>query len=95
MYFAFVCRDKPNGQDLRGQNRQAHLEYLERFEELLLAAGPLQNEEGTGMTGSLLILDLPDRRAAEDFAANDPYARAGLFESVEIHRWKKVFPAGV
>jgi uncharacterized protein YciI len=44
------------------------------------------------MIGSLLILDLADRQTAEDFAANDPYSKAGLFESVAIHPWRKVLP---
>ena len=30
------------------------------------------------------------RAAAEDWAANDPYAKAGLFDSVEIRAWKQV-----
>ena len=28
--------------------------------------------------------------AAEAWAANDPYAKAGLFASVELVEWKKV-----
>ena len=28
--------------------------------------------------------------AAEDWAANDPYARAGLFASTTLIEWKKV-----
>jgi len=55
---------------------------------LIFVAGPLI-EDGV-MRGSLLILDAPDRAAAEAFAAGDPYARAGLFASVEILEWKKV-----
>jgi hypothetical protein len=94
MYFVLICKDKPGSEEIRTRNRQAHLDYLARFEELILAAGPLQTDDGGGMTGSLLVLDFPDRRAAEDFAAGDPYARAGLFASVEIHRWKRVFPTG-
>lgn len=95
MYFVFMCHDKPNAQKLREETRAAHLEYLYRFEEMILAAGPLQTDDGTQMTGSMLVLDFPDRKAAEDFAAGDPYRQAGLFERVEIHRWKKVFPPGV
>ncbi|EFG9941320.1 hypothetical protein BL470_005420, partial [Escherichia coli] len=41
--------------------------------------------------GSLVVIDVADRSAAEAFAANDPYARAGLFESVEIKPWNWVF----
>jgi hypothetical protein len=39
-----------------------------------------------------VILDLEDLAAAEAFAANDPYARAGLFASVSIQPWKKALP---
>jgi uncharacterized protein YciI len=42
------------------------------------------------MTGSLIVLDLADMAAARDWAANDPYAKAGLFSSVDLIAWKKV-----
>jgi uncharacterized protein YciI len=31
-----------------------------------------------------------DKAAAEDWAANDPYAKADLFQSVTLNPWKKV-----
>jgi len=42
------------------------------------------------MAGSLLILDLPDLAAAQAWAADDPYAKAGLFSAVRLEAWKKV-----
>lgn len=93
MHFIFICTDKPGLQELRVATRAEHLAYLGRFGEKVFAAGPLQTDDGAGMTGSILILDFPDRDAAEAFAAEDPYAKVGLFESVVIQRWKKVFPA--
>jgi uncharacterized protein YciI len=93
MLFAIVCTDKPGRAELRNTVRSQHLEYLGRFKDRLFAVGPLQTDDGEGMIGSLLILDFPDRVAAEAFAADDPYARAGLFESVVVRRWKKVLPA--
>ena len=42
------------------------------------------------MAGSLVILEVPDRAAAEAWAAADPYARAGLFAQVTIRPWMKV-----
>jgi uncharacterized protein YciI len=93
MLYAFICTDKPGAAALRAENRQAHLDHLARHRDRIFAAGPLQTEDGQGMVGSVLILDFPDRAAAERFAADDPYARAGLFESVVIRRWKKVFPS--
>jgi hypothetical protein len=40
------------------------------------------------MAGSMLIIEVADRAAAEAFAASDPYAVAGLFERVEIRAWR-------
>jgi uncharacterized protein YciI len=94
MLFIFVCTDKPGCQPLRLANRAAHLDYLQQFAGALFAAGPTLSDDGETMNGSVLILDFPDRAAAEAFAAGDPYAKAGLFESVIIRPWKKVLPAG-
>jgi uncharacterized protein YciI len=93
MHFVFYCKDKPEHEQVRTANRLAHLDFLETHRDRLMCAGPLLAEgEGGRMIGSLLILDLADQKAAEEFAANDPYAKAGLFESVAIHPWRKVLP---
>lgn len=93
MLFMFFCNDKPGHEQLRLDTRQAHLDYLGGFRDRALAVGPTLTEDGQHMNGSLLILDLADRKEAEEFARNDPYAQAGLFESVTIRAWKKVIPA--
>jgi len=92
MLFVIHCHDKPDHGHVRAENRAAHLEYAEANRENLYMAGPTLNDDADGMTGSLLIVDFPDRAAAETFAKADPYARAGLFESVTIQPWKEVFP---
>ncbi len=38
----------------------------------------------------MVIYDGRDKAEAEAWAAADPYAKAGLFERVEIRPWKKV-----
>ena len=53
-------------------------------------AGPFLSDTGD-MIGSLVILNVPDLAAAQDWAANDPYAKAGLFETVEIKPYNWVF----
>lgn len=95
MHFVFYCKDKPGSEQVRITNRSAHLDYLEAHKAQLFCAGPLLargESDGATMVGSLLVLDLPDQQAADAFAAGDPYAKAGLFESVSIHPWRKVFP---
>lgn len=92
MLFAIYCRDKANHSQVRLDNRPAHVEYLKRFASQHVCIGPLLSDDGEAMVGSLLVLDFADRAAAEDFARNDPYAKAGLFDSVAITPFRKVFP---
>ncbi|HEY0834719.1 MAG TPA: YciI family protein [Azospirillum sp.] len=92
MIFMFHCKDKPGSADVRASSRAAHLEFLDARKDSVFAAGPLLNDDGTGMVGSLLLVDFADRAEAEAFAAADPYAKAGLFESVEIRPWRRVYP---
>jgi len=92
MLFALICTDKPDGLSIRRDNRPAHLSYLSGFADQIAFAGPLLGEDDRP-EGSLIIIEVPDRHAAEAFAAGDPYARAGLFSRVVIQHTKQVFPA--
>lgn len=89
--FAIHCIDKPNQLSLRAATRAEHLAYLESAIERILVAGPLLDDEGSPI-GSMLLMEFSDRRAAVAFAAEDPYARAGLFASVAVTAWRQVFP---
>ncbi len=50
-------------------------------------AGPFLDSAGQPC-GSMLVLDCPDEESARAFLAGDPYARAGLFASVELRPFK-------
>lgn len=89
MHFALICTDKPGALEIRKANRQDHLAYVEET-GCVAVAGPFLAEDGESMNGSLIVLDVPDRAAAEAWAAKDPYALAGLFQSVEIRAWKRL-----
>jgi hypothetical protein len=41
--------------------------------------------------GGVIVYDSEDRGEVEDFVANDPFTKAGLFESVTISRCRKAF----
>ena len=91
MHFMIYCQDKAGQSDLRTANRPAHVEYLKANADRIVVAGPLTSEDGAAMLGSLLIMSFDSRDDAEAFAAEDPYNKAGLFASVTIRPWKKVF----
>ncbi|MBB3994167.1 hypothetical protein GGR95_001808 [Sulfitobacter undariae] len=88
MLVCLIAHDKSGALDVRLENRSAHVEYLKSTDHVHLA-GPLIGVDG-GMCGSMIVLDVPDMAAAEAWAANDPYAKAGLFQSVTLTEWKKV-----
>jgi uncharacterized protein YciI len=52
-------------------------------------AGPVLDDDGQ-MCGSLIVLEVANLAAAQAWADNDPYAKAGLFSSVILQAWKKV-----
>ena len=88
MLIALWAEDKPGHLQTRKDNRAAHLAYIEST-GVVAQAGPLLDDAGA-MKGSLVILDVTDMAAAEDWAANDPYAKAGLFERVTLTQWNRV-----
>ncbi len=87
MLVALICIDKAQALQTRLDNRAAHLAYLEQT-GIVAMAGPFL--ESGAMVGSLVVLDVEDMVQAKSWAANDPYAKAGLFESVTLREWKKV-----
>lgn len=88
MRVALICIDKPGHLHIRQENRPAHLAHIESS-GVVEMAGPFISEAGE-MAGSLVILSVETLDQARDWAANDPYAKAGLFQSVDIREWKKV-----
>ena len=88
MLVALIAKDKPGALQTRKDNREAHLAYIDET-GAVSQAGPLLDADEQ-MIGSLVILDVADMAAAQAWADGDPYAKAGLFESVELIPWKKV-----
>lgn len=85
--FALFCVDKPDSLALRMATREAHLAYAGGFRDQMKLGGPLLDDNGD-MAGSLIILDVADRVAAEAFSGGDPYTQAGLWARVDIRPFK-------
>lgn len=88
MLFAVICTDKTGHLEVRKANRDAHLAYIKES-GVVAQAGPFLSDAGD-MCGSLLILEVADKAAAQKWADNDPYAKAGLFSDVRIEAWNRV-----
>ena len=64
---------------------ESHRIYLVANKGIVLAAGAMMEESGAN-AGGLMLLDVADRAAAEQFIAKDPFAQAGLFSAVTIKK---------
>jgi uncharacterized protein YciI len=93
MLFALINTDRPGSLDLRLATRPAHLSYLESHAAKIVSGGALLDASGQP-AGSLLVVDVEDRAEAEAFAAADPYAKAGLFESTLARPFRQVYRDG-
>ncbi len=88
MIFALMAWDKEGALPIRMENRPDHLAYLEST-GVVQKAGPFLDADGQPC-GSLIVLDVADMAAAQAWADNDPYAKAGLFTDAQITAWKQV-----
>jgi uncharacterized protein len=87
MHFVALCLDRPNSVGKRLENRAAHLAFLNEKAEMVKLGGPFLDSQGQPC-GSMLIVDCPDEAAARAFLAQDPYAAADLFASVELRPFR-------
>jgi uncharacterized protein YciI len=85
MIFAIVLMDKPGTAELRVKVRPEHRVYLGQQAENIAFAGPLTSEDGQTTVGSLLVMDFPNRAAADAWLNNEPFMKAGLYEKPIIN----------
>ena len=92
MFYAIRCQDKPGAVDLRLKTRDAHLAYVAETGCVRLA-GPILAEDESTMIGSLIVVEVATLSDAKAWAEGDPYAKAELFQDVEVSPWKWVVGA--
>jgi len=99
MLYAIISQDVENSLEKRLSVRPAHVERLHALKEQgqLILAGPHpaidNNEPGpAGFTGSLIVAEFDSLEAAQAWADDDPYIKAGVYDSVIVKPFKKVLP---
>ena len=98
MLYVIFAQDIAHSLEKRLAARPAHLARLQqlRDEGRLLTAGPLpavdSNDPGAaGFTGSTVIAEFNSLAEAQAWAERDPYVDAGVYDSVIVKPYKKVF----
>ena len=99
MLYTIIGTDVPNSLEKRLAARPAHLARLQALQAAgrLILAGPFPaidaiDPAAAGFTGSLIVAEFASLPEAETWAAADPYCAAGVYASVSVKPFKKVFP---
>ena len=99
MYYSIIGTDVKNSLNKRLSVRPEHLARLEKLqnEGRLLTAGPFpaidsEDPGEAGFTGSLIVAEFESLSSAQRWADEDPYMAAGVYDSVLVKPFKKVFP---
>lgn len=81
--------DGPEGAKLRITTRDAHFAYLDKHKDIMVLGGATLADADDARTGSVLIINVPDRAAADEFSENEPFRQAGVFSSVTVTRMRR------
>ncbi len=92
MLFAFYVLDTPGTTEQRLKLKPAQYEHLGKVEDRMVTGGPLLSEDGETMIGSLLIIDFPNRAAAEAWLSEAPFTKSGVFGEATVHPYKQNWP---
>jgi|SRR5271154_1947629 len=92
MLFSIIGTDQEVGASLRVSNAEAHQTHMALIREQIAFAGPLHNDNGSRVIGSLIVADFPDRQSAENWLAHEPFYKAGVYASIEIRRFVNKWP---
>lgn len=92
MLFIVQFRDAPERRHLRQELMSAHLEFLRAKEASVRIAGSLRREDDDSAVGGLWIVDAKSFEEVKSLYFEDPFWKAGLRSSVEVHRLAKAFP---
>ena len=99
MLYAIISEDVVDSLPRRKIARPDHIKRLDELldQGRLLIGGPLpaidSNDPGeAGFTGSLLVAEFDSLEDAEAWAQEDPYVKAGVYESSIVKPFKQVYP---
>ena len=81
--------DGDNGDRIRAEVKPAHFAYLAEHKNIVVLGGATLADDSAARTGSLLVINAPNRAAADEFANNEPFFKAGLFQHRIVSRMRR------
>lgn len=88
MLWAIYCVDIQNSAPLRAKVLDQHIQYFNEKKDRIFVSGPQQSDDASVSLGSLFIIDASSHAEVQELLDNEPFNRAGVFESVRITRFR-------
>src|SRR2546430_31139 len=86
--WAIYCWDKPGMEATRRALLVEQNSYVKNFGDSVIFRGPIRSADGAHNIGTALLLELPNRAAADRFWNEEPFARNGGYQrDARITRW--------
>ncbi len=89
MLYIINAHDKPGMAEKVAATLGAHQHYLHESDKLLVLAGGMRDEAGKERLGSVYLINVANRAAAEAWLAAEPFNKAGVFKSTTLERMRK------
>lgn len=99
MWYIIHSSDREDSLEARKATRPAHLERVQVLikQGRLLVAGPMPNIDSpdpgpAGFSGSTIIAEFDSLDDARQWADDDPYVEAGVYEYVDVRPFIRALP---
>lgn len=99
MLYAIIATDRTDSAERRARTRSRHLQHLQPLLDAgrVVLAGPHPQVDSpdpgpAGFSGSLIVAEFESLEDARTWAADDPYALEGVFDSVVVKPLLQVAP---
>jgi uncharacterized protein YciI len=85
----FLCTGPKTGTNaFFRQHLHAHESYFASYGDSFIFRGPIRSADGADNIGTALLLELPDRKAADKFWNEEPFSKNGGYATdARITRW--------
>jgi len=86
--------DGPEGAERRNKHRPQHVAYIEALdrEGRIVLAGTPRNDANDVSIGAVILFEARDLDEAREIVSRDPFVAGGVFESLTVAPFKRVFP---
>lgn len=98
-WYVIFAEDHEDSLALRRATRPAHLQRMKEMEDAgrILVGGPCpaidaEDPGEAGFSGSLIVASFDSLEDARAWAESDPYNDAGVYKSINVKPFMKVFP---